>query len=255
MAGVETATFRNVCLQAGAKNLLFSAFYYGYNKTLPQLPEQNIIIDSGGYTARKKNTKIDIKEYIDFINTNKVKVAFNLDTNNVEETLQNQKLLDMHTDCQILPVYHVSDYINRKTTTLINEFAEQYNFIGLGGMSGIKVSRDLFLRFLRYVFSITKDKIKIHALGVTTARLMEQFPFYSVDSTTWLNGAKYGECIDFKAGLVKHKSPRSIKTSDKVTSASIMMPRHGRLLMSARAFVQYEKYVTELWQKRGIKWD
>ncbi len=51
--------------------------------------------------------KIDVQ---DFCNlpwiSNDVESAFNLDTNDIEESLSNQRTLDLNTNTYIMPVYH-----------------------------------------------------------------------------------------------------------------------------------------------------
>lgn len=50
--------------------------------------------------------KIDVQDFVAFLNKYDVEFAFNLDTNDIEESLSNQRTLDLNTNTYIMPVYH-----------------------------------------------------------------------------------------------------------------------------------------------------
>ena len=79
--------------EQGAENILQS-YWYIKSQNAPVYTGAELLIDSGGYTARLKGIKIPIDEYAAWLNENKIKVAFNLDTNDVQETQENQKILE-----------------------------------------------------------------------------------------------------------------------------------------------------------------
>jgi len=58
---------------------------------------------------------------------------------------------------------------------------------------------------------LKKNNCKVHGLGFTQGSLLKtgKFPFYSIDSTTWLVGAKFGDvCLFDKDGfLTKRYNP------------------------------------------------
>ena len=100
-AGTEPGFHREMLQDTGVKNYLGSFFYL---REYPYRKEDNVLIDSGGYTARKSGKPIKIDDYVNFINENNVSYAFNLDTNDIEETLSNQKVLEKETNAYMLHI-------------------------------------------------------------------------------------------------------------------------------------------------------
>lgn len=266
-AGAETPDFAGLLRQHGVESCLQSAFYLKYKTQPNDLKFQNYLLDSGGYTARKKGVTIPVRQYVDFINRFNVPVAFNLDTADVAETLENQRVLDENTSCQILPVYHYSDWADPKHRGLLETYAARYSWIGLGGTAEGRTGRTgrtEKMKFLDWVFKTTRGKVKFHGLAVTSPRLMLEYPFYSVDSTTWLSSGKFGTYVKFEKGkLVRHVSPRAQLAQGRSMANGRMKLSHPAQVdfqcvdfqvNSIRAFLAMERHVTDVWKKRGIAW-
>ena len=75
-----------------------------------------------------------------------------------------------------------------------------HDMIGLGGLVG-KSSQEACKRWLDDCFDRICDShdrlpmVKIHGFGVTSIPLLSRYPFYSVDSKTWLDVAAYGKIL------------------------------------------------------------
>jgi hypothetical protein len=61
-------------------------------------------------------------------------------------------------------------------------------YIGVGGRHGVnRKAHDLYYGNLFKIVKKSKNpNVKIHAFGMTVLDLLEKYPFYSADSTTWL---------------------------------------------------------------------
>jgi len=96
--------------------------------------------------------------------------------------------------------------------------------------------------YLDYIFYRTRDKIKVHGLGMSSIKPCETYPFASVDSTTWLQWQKFGA---------------SRAVPDEVMRK--WMSRHThyeeRNEKEIRWYLLFERRITKLWAHRGIKWD
>lgn len=238
-AGSDGAAKYNYELQKQhAKNRLESFYTL---KTKPPSMQFDMLLDSGGFVARTKGITISVSEYANYINTHKVTKAFNLDTNNLEETLDNQKHLEQHTDAYIIPIYHESDY-REGNTELLSSFISNYPYIATGGTAGTQGSQNARTSFFDYVFAHTRDKIKVHGLGVTANKLLVRYPFYSVDSTSWLGPARYGNSKatkDKRIQIVHSKTRHYMKNTEHEITY----------------WLKVEKNITRLWEKRGIVWE
>ena len=173
------------------ENILISYFYITKNRLKYLGGIKNLLIDSGGFTAIKKGKKIDVIKYAQFLNNNQIKKAFTLDVPDLEESKFNLKYLEKNTTTQIIPIYHPSEYMDLKYRDLIKEYAKKYDYIGIGGLVNRKLKKSFKIEFLDYVFKYAKG-VKLHGLGLYSDMYLKNYPFYSVDFTSWVNTRKYG---------------------------------------------------------------
>tara|TARA_R100001530_G_scaffold119534_2_gene86713 strand:+ start:814 stop:1596 length:783 start_codon:yes stop_codon:yes gene_type:complete len=254
-AGI-TQTDYQVLKKLKVKNFLMS-YYYVKNKWFFN-EDDNVLLDSGGYTARMQGVEIDVKKYAEFINTHKIKLAFELDTQSKKETLYNREYLQKNTNTKIIPVYHLSDFENGDKKYLYN-MLDEFDFISVGGVAGLKSGKNKEQVLYDFVFSNTRDKYKVHGLGITGNEPLKKYPWYSVDSTTWMAGRRFNEYNDFdEFGNCKRVVNFNKLKKDQVTITSFIHNQktpEQKVEVSIRSFIKLEKYITRLWEKKGIKWD
>ena len=57
--------------------------------------------------------------------------------------------------------------------------------------------------FSKYILDGSgKPKLKVHAFGITAIDIMKRYPWYSVDSSSWIQAAAFGGCITSKHNVV-----------------------------------------------------
>jgi len=152
----------------------------------------DLFLDSGAFSAWSKNVDIDIQEYIKFIKENEkyISVYANLDViNDAEGTLKNQRIME-EAGLNPLPCFHYGDDIK-----YLKEYLD-YDYLALGGMVPIS-SKDLAVWLDDLFSNHLTDKTgmpvcKIHGFGMTSLKLMMRYPWYSVDSTSWVMAARTG---------------------------------------------------------------
>lgn len=164
------------------------------DKTMKDKP--NVFLDSGAFSAWSKSVEIEIQEYIAFIKKYK-KYIDNyavLDViGNAEATLTNQKTMES-AGLNPIPCYHYGE--DKK---YLEYYLKNYDYIALGGMVPIS-SKDL-IPWLDELFSnyiCDKDgmpTVKIHGFGLTALKLMLRYPWYSVDSTSWVMTGRLGAVL------------------------------------------------------------
>lgn len=175
-----------------------------------------VFVDSSAFGAWTRNIDIDLDEYIDYLNANdgRFSVIASLDVipgskghfatrQQVQEASEQSwenylymydRVLDKE---KVIPVFHVGEpweYLD-KILNHVHKDGSQVQYIGLGGLVGVH-SNDR-IKWIEQVFDVVKQSnnpnIKIHAFGVTSLKILEQFPFTSADSTTAvLTGAMGG---------------------------------------------------------------
>lgn len=169
---------------------------------------KTIFLDSGAYSAWTKGVTIDIEEYARFQKEHAdiIHMASVLDSiGDPDQTWLNQKRLEA-LGCEVLPCYHYGEPLE-----VGHYYAENYPYITLGGMVGR--GNGPLETWLDEVFTeVICDsdgyaKCKVHGFGLTSVPLMTRYPWYSVDSTSWVMTASYGSLV-----FPELKRPVSIST-------------------------------------------
>lgn len=154
----------------------------------------NLFLDSGAFSAMTKGVEINIQDYIAFIKEYRkyISVYAVLDViGDPEATLRNQHIMEDAGLCP-LPCFHYGEPLR-----YLQKYVAEYDYIALGGMARLGARPDMF-RFLDDCFDVICDKdglpkVKVHGFGITTISVMKRYPFYSVDSTSWLIGSRNGQ--------------------------------------------------------------
>jgi hypothetical protein len=198
--------------------------------------ELKLFLDSGAYSAFAKKTKIDLNHYIDFIKNNDkyIEIYANLDViGNAAATLKNQKIMEK-AGLRPLPVFHVGSDVS-----YLKYYIRNYDYVAIGGVVSKLFDKKTIISLLDQYFSryiCDKDgtpKIKTHGFGITNIKFIMRYPWFSVDSTSWVIGARTG--IIFvpmkKDGVYRYdleplkipvstKSPRTEKVDQHINNFS-----------------------------------
>lgn len=154
-----------------------------------------LFVDSGAFSAERQNLEIDIYDYIHFIKSNIKNIDYyaNLDIiKDAKATLENQEIMESE-GLRPLPVYHVECDIS-----YLDYYMSNYEYICFGNMVGKPQNK--LLNLLNKYFSIICDnkgfpQIKVHGFGITSVALINKYPWYSVDSTSWTSFSRYGTIL------------------------------------------------------------
>ena len=207
---------------------------------------KKLFIDSGAFSVAHAGKTVDIDVYIDYINSNpEIPIFVELDVipfpvlnattakECCEASWQNYLYMKerVTSPCFLLPLYHFGepkDALRRILNTEVNGKLPEY--IGIGGRHG--VSTDLQDKYFHEIFSVIQSsdnpKVKVHAFGMTVIKLLEKFPFYSADSTTWLQLGINGNINTESYGIV-NVSERNKFAKENVHA----FPQHCREVVEA----------------------
>jgi len=260
-ATAENPIHRKFLIDNKVKNVLMSYFYMN-NVDLAKLKKDHdfhIFIDSGGFTARRKNVDIDIHEYGQFLKKNKdsIDIAANLDVGTFNEQLENQKILEEYYP--VMPVYHTSEYFSQDREVLI-ELVKKYEYIALGGMAASSTIEEAF-EFLNYCFKkAIPDETKYHGFGISSFDKLKEFPFYSVDASSWLSLPRYGNASMYQ-DLVRGNKIFSYKKKEdalklNINTKAFETPKGLREELNKVVLngLKLERDITRLWEARGVNW-
>lgn len=212
---------------------------------------KDIFLDSWGYSIRNSWLKLDVNDYVKFLQKywKKFNVIANMDTGSKKETLDNQALLEKETWLKILPVYHASDFVSWDLS-LLEEYCEKYDYVWIGWVSWFHGSTETKEKYINYCFKIAmKHKTKLHWFWITIARFLRTYPFYSVDSTSRLAGWKFARICQYQNGKLIMKDAKQCKKEWLNIFAPWLAGKRLRLWYDARI-----KYWNFLDNYRKLRW-
>lgn len=159
-------------------------------KSFPNYPVR-VFGDSGGFSADTQGVPVSVEEYADWLTENQaaLEVYANLDV--IRDPEASQRNLDFlhRRGFNPLPVFHAgSDYAHLER--LIDA---GYPYIALGGCVGFAAAR--LMPHLIRCHRIAKDRGKgtvFHGFGLTNVPAITSLPWYSVDSSSWGMGYRFG---------------------------------------------------------------
>ena len=171
-------------------NILIS-FPYFNKKIIAILKEDqsfiNLLVDSGAFTAWKKNESVKLESFLSFLDQLKneginIWKYFMLDViGDPEGTRKN--LEDMVSlGYSPIPIFTRGEAISE-----INHLYERFDLIAVGGLVGTLKNRGYVKRIMREV----GDR-KIHWLGFTEQKFLPIYRPFSVDTSGWTGQVRYG---------------------------------------------------------------
>lgn len=195
------------------------------------------MLDSGAFSALREEVEIRPDVYAKFLERygHQCDSYINLDAipkgsgpqakaNSAEETLKNQKYLES-LGFKPIPVFHKGE-----PDSYLKHYVDNYEYIAIGGL----VDSQTHLEFFKHIWDkfLTKPdgtpRLKVHAFGMTTVKHMVAYPWYSVDSSTWLIQSKLGWIAIPKRGAqdwLWNETPLILAVSNE-TAARDQLNRH-----------------------------
>lgn len=242
--GVYEAFFK------ACKYRLFSYYYHSDPKEHEiHLYNENgigLFLDSGAFSAFTKNTTIDLEQYAAYVNECPFYYPVaNLDVigdTGAQSFANMEKLAGLIDKKRLMPVYHQQD----EQHWLDKILDAGYDYIALGGLVGTGASWSTLEAWLdhtwdRLVDPVTREpKIKVHGFGLTTIKALLKYPWYSVDSSSWMMSSIYGDCT-----FVVNNSLLHVVFSEQNQAKREINSRHYDCLPAAQQQV-VDAYLSQL---------
>jgi hypothetical protein len=191
-------------------NILESWHYVGKQSFVDHMRANGakIFLDSGAFSAFTLGVDLSVAEYCDYIARNMDIIRFEdgammasvLDgIGDAQQTWRNQNEMEirfkhMGLDVRPLPCFHFEE-----DSRYLDYYVANYEYITLGGMVG--ASTQQLRNWLERVWEnhlldgSGRAKIKVHGFGITSVPLMEEFDWYSCDSSSWIQSAAFGSVV------------------------------------------------------------
>lgn len=199
-------------------NILESYHYVGKQRYVDDMRRDNaqVFLDSGAFSAFTLGVTITVEDYCNYINRNRdiirvedgTVMASVLDgIGDPLQTWRNQMEMEMR-GARPLPCFHAGE-----DERYLEHYVKNYDYITLGGMVGSSTKQLcvwLDRMWERYLTDGSgRPRLKVHGFGITAIPIMERYPWYSVDSSSWIQSAAFGSIVTPEYGplSVSEKSP------------------------------------------------
>lgn len=224
------------------------------------IPTIEFFLDSGAFSAWAKGEQINLNEYIQFCQEHLdiLDLIANLDvipgspgetpTEQEKEEAARRSYENYHTMLdaglpadRLIPCFH-----HGERWEWLEKYKEETDYIALGGIAKIQTTkRHAWLDdcFRRVIDKNGMPQYKIHGFGVTGFTTMLRYPWYSVDSTSWVNISRFGSIFvpvrdegDYRYDI----PPIKVTISEKSPTTTIQDQHYDTMTPSAqRAICQY----------------
>lgn len=224
------------------------------------------MLDSGAFSAWKKQTRIDVDSYGEYIlrNLDLIDIAVNLDVIPGKWGDKGQDKSSVDLACaegwknynrllhlgvpkdKLMHVYHQEEDIY-----WLEKLMSNMEYVGFSPANDRTTSQKM--DFLHDCFELQEKKYphcKAHGFGVTSFRLMREFPWYSIDSTSWVAFAKYGII------LIPRKGPSGYIYDDRPWKlfVSARSPKSGMEGVHYKTLPKiYQQYVNKYLETIGLR--
>lgn len=199
MSGYDTLKKAIISIGKGSRNGFYLESYAFINRTKPPFEEGweegHLFLDSGAYSVSMGKAVIDVKDYGRYLQEfgDTVDIYANLDViGDAEASWANQDILE-DMGLMPMPCFHMNEPFD-----FLERMIEKYEYIALGGLTHASVKS--VSSWLNSVFFLPNGDLrspgtKFHGFGLGSQALMTTWPWYSVDSTTYLRESTWGQVL------------------------------------------------------------
>ena len=176
-----------------------------------------LFIDSGAYTAYTRGTELNVDEYIEYLNSIDKHLTIFAQVDKIPGKHGQEKTLEEIKEAPILswenylymrekvvspdkllPIFHRREswkHLERMLETTFD--GKHIPYIGIAATtdSSTKEKKEWFDRVFYIIQHSSNPKVKTHAFGMTSLKLLEMYPFTSADSTSWIMVGANGSII------------------------------------------------------------
>lgn len=157
------------------------------------------VLNTGGsgksfYKTKEFRTFLD--GYMEWLHANKDAVDSYVGLDIIHNPVATYEILTemRHSGLSPIPVVHVGTDVS-----WLKKYLKHFDYIGFGGL-GQRTKADAYHNFGDEMFKYICNKdgtpcVKTHGFAMTTGFLQTRYPWYSVDSTTWVKMAANGRIL------------------------------------------------------------
>jgi len=241
--GEKNRTNRNDILKQ--KIFVLESYAYIQEWQLPLIQnEWHFMLDSGAFTFMDNSKDVSgvnwndyVRSYAEFINKMDIDLFFELDIDAViplKEVEKLRHLLEDLTGKKSIPVWH-----RKRGLKYWEWMCKNYPYVAIsssGMYASAWVNNTKSIHVINKMVDIAHQfGTKVHGLGYTKLKKLENVKYDSVDSTAWLYGNRGGFLFQFNGTtLIKHNKPENTK-----------MKSNEIAIHNFKEWVKFQKYAKD----------
>ena len=149
--------------------------------------KMRFMLDSGAFTAFNTGKPIKIQDYCNFIKNTPIKLDNYIALDVIQNAKETKKNYYKMLECGLRPMPVFTSGADIKD---IDEYYSTSDYILVGGLVG--VGKNSVIRRIAEIMEVI-DGRKVHLLGFSQMKWVNKFRPYSIDSSSWLSGIRYGQ--------------------------------------------------------------
>ncbi len=253
---------------------------FHYKIALQYIPEDRtprlFLLDSGAFTAWSQGQEIDFEAYTRFavertamwphthtINLDVIPGEMGRDSTPAEREAAMAASL-AHADklraegLRVTEVYHQDEPVS--FLRLLIERRREGEILGISPRNDVsqKAKREWLLKVLRQLIHDggPRSLPPMHGLAVTARPLLEAFPFFSVDSSSWSAAFRWGRIPGHEAfkGRTLYETYGATHEKARLNSEDHLEILTAAVHTTIRGMGETRDRVTRLWESRGVAW-
>jgi len=197
---------------------VLESFYYVADWHVKMMRRwKGFLLDSGAFsfmtgTAGKTDFEDYTRRYAEFVGKHDIEYFFELDIDAVVGLAEVERLrgiLERETGRRCIPVWHKS-----RGKQYFLDMCKEYAYVAIGGLVVKDIRPEEYVYLKWFTAQARKRGVRVHGLGFT-GKDAETYGFYSVDSTSWLSGARFGHLYRFDGRrIVEVKKSNTLRLAD-----------------------------------------
>ena len=205
-----------------------------------------LFIDSGAHSAHTKGIKLDLDEYIGFVNDNIEKMWVYVQVDKIPGVYLQPKTAKDFLEApelswenywymrerskdwtKLIPVFHQGEDLKWLENMCNYEFSDGSHipYIGLSprGDVSLQAKYDFSAACFAVIQRSKNPNVKVHAFGATSLSMLERLPYTSADSTTWVLVSAFGQ-VWIPAGITGETVDDTVGVKLGVSKENITHP-------------------------------
>lgn len=203
---------------------------------------ENFVLDSGAFSFFNPDRKVDwnayVERYCTFINDNDIDLFFEFDIDIIVGLPQVEiyrKKIETLTNKKPIPVWRPS-----RGYEYWKKMVRDYPYIAISASGKydsawcrLSGAEKILKQMVQYAH---KHNTKVHGLGYTKLKYLNDIQWDSVDSTTWLNAGKFGELQVFNGTTIVKQQ------AGKIGMQTIKHKQKEMQLHNFNEWIKYGRY-------------